>query len=46
MEFIQPDGWQEAWEARATYFGAKGIMGGSGIMVDLNADGKVGKDKR
>lgn len=46
MEFIQPDSWQEALEARAIYFGAKPILSGTGIMVDLNEDSKAGKDKK
>jgi hypothetical protein len=46
VEFIQPDSWQEALEGRATYSGVKPVLGGTGIRVDLNEDGRAGKDKR
>ena len=38
MEFLQPDSWQEALEARAAHPGAKPIWGGTDVMVDLNFD--------
>ena len=38
MEFLQPDSWQEALEARAVHPGAKPIWGGTDVMVDLNFD--------
>jgi CO/xanthine dehydrogenase FAD-binding subunit len=38
VEFLQPDSWQEALEARAAHPGAKPIWGGTDVMVDLNFD--------
>ena len=36
MEFLQPDDWQEALEARAAHPGALPLWGGTDVMVDLN----------
>lgn len=38
MEFLQPESWREALEARAAHPGAKPIWGGTDVMVDLNFD--------
>src|ERR671932_621543 len=38
MEFLQPDSWREALEARAAHPGAVSIFGGTDVMVDLNFD--------
>src|SRR5919107_6427559 len=38
VEFLQPDSWREALEARAAYPGAKPIWGGTDVMVELNFD--------
>ena len=36
MEFLQPEGWSEALEARAAHPGALPLWGGTDVMVDLN----------
>jgi CO/xanthine dehydrogenase FAD-binding subunit len=36
MEFLQPEGWGEALEARAAHPGATPLWGGTDVMVDLN----------
>jgi CO/xanthine dehydrogenase FAD-binding subunit len=38
MEFLQPDSWQEALEAKAAHPAAVPIFGGTDVMVDLNFD--------
>jgi CO/xanthine dehydrogenase FAD-binding subunit len=38
MEFIRPDSWREALEAKAAHSGAVPIFGGTDVMVDLNFD--------
>jgi CO/xanthine dehydrogenase FAD-binding subunit len=38
MEFLQPDSWREALEAKAAYPGAVPIFGGTDIMVEMNFD--------
>jgi len=38
MEFLQPDSWREALEAKAAHPEAKPIFGGTDVMVDLNFD--------
>jgi len=36
MEFLQPEDWEEALEARAAHPGALPLWGGTDVMVDLN----------
>ncbi len=36
MEFVQPENWREALEARSAHPGAVPIRGGTDVMVDLN----------
>ena len=36
MEFLQPEDWDEALEARAAHPGALPLWGGTDVMVDLN----------
>jgi len=36
MDFLQPEDWEEALEARAAHPGARPIWGGTDVMVDLN----------
>jgi CO/xanthine dehydrogenase FAD-binding subunit len=36
MEFLQPEDWNEALEARAAHPGAMPLWGGTDVMVDLN----------
>src|SRR5215217_6089619 len=36
MEFLQPEDWREALEARAAHPGALPLWGGTDVMVDLN----------
>ncbi|MGI8563869.1 MAG: FAD binding domain-containing protein [Candidatus Dormibacter sp.] len=36
MEFLQPDGWREALEAKAAHPGALPLWGGPDVMVDVN----------
>ena len=36
MEFLQPDDWQEALEAKAAHPDALPLWGGTDVMVDLN----------
>src|SRR5918999_1768324 len=36
MEFLQPDDWQEALEAKAAHPDALPLAGGTDVMVDLN----------
>src|SRR4029453_849832 len=36
MEFLQPEDWGEALEARAAHPGALPLWGGTDVMVDLN----------
>jgi CO/xanthine dehydrogenase FAD-binding subunit len=38
MEFVRPDSWREALEAKAAHSGAVPIFGGTDVMVDLNFD--------
>src|ERR687889_643773 len=38
MEFLQPEDWEEALEARAAHPGALPLWGGTDVMVDLNFD--------
>lgn len=38
MEFLQPESWGEALEARAAHPGARPIWGGTDVMVELNFD--------
>jgi len=38
MEFLQPEDWGEALEARAAYPGALPLWGGTDVMVELNFD--------
>ena len=36
MEFLQPEGWSEALEARAAHPGALPLWGGTDVMVEMN----------
>src|SRR5687768_5151736 len=36
MDFLQPEDWEEALEARAAHPGALPLWGGTDVMVDLN----------
>jgi len=36
MDFLQPEDWEEALQARAAHPGARPIWGGTDVMVDLN----------
>src|SRR5688572_15518797 len=36
MDFLQPEAWEEALEARAAHPGALPLWGGTDVMVDLN----------
>src|SRR4029079_9818627 len=36
MEFLQPEDWDEALEARAAHPGALPLWGGTDVMVDVN----------
>ena len=36
MEFVQPESWREALEARSAHPGAVPVRGGTDVMVDLN----------
>jgi CO/xanthine dehydrogenase FAD-binding subunit len=38
MEFLQPDSWREALEAKAAYPGAVPVFGGTDVMVEMNFD--------
>ena len=38
MEFLQPEDWREALEARAAHPGALPLWGGTDVMVELNFD--------
>ena len=38
VEFLQPNSWQEALEARAAHPGARPVWGGTDVMVELNFD--------
>jgi CO/xanthine dehydrogenase FAD-binding subunit len=38
MEFLQPDSWQQALEAKAAHPEAAPILGGTDVMVELNFD--------